>query len=121
MLKQILASACLFCATFVGVAAPIEVNEASAAELMQVSGIGPALSERILKARSDARFDDWRDLIARVRGIGHKKASQFSDAGLLVNGASYRGVAIAMDALEQARHKTAEQKTHPTRTPQTRR
>jgi DNA uptake protein ComE-like DNA-binding protein len=47
---------------------PIDVNRASAAELMQLPGVGPTLSARIVAGRPFASVDDLR----RVKGIGAK-------------------------------------------------
>lgn len=52
-------------------AAPIDVNRASAAELQQLPGIGPALSGRILQARERQPFRTVEEL-RRVPGIGPK-------------------------------------------------
>lgn len=48
--------------------ARIRLNEADAAELMRLPGIGPALARRIEEARPFADVDD----LLRVRGIGPK-------------------------------------------------
>jgi competence protein ComEA len=69
--------------------APAEVNSATQAQLESVSGIGPALAQRVLDARAHAPFADWRDLIARVTGLGSASAARLSAAGLTVNGASF--------------------------------
>ena len=67
-------------------AAAMEVNTATEAELDSINGIGPAMSQRILQERKSAAFADWRDLMRRVSGLGQKKATQFSLQGLTVNG-----------------------------------
>ncbi|HEX6018637.1 MAG TPA: helix-hairpin-helix domain-containing protein [Burkholderiaceae bacterium] len=71
-------------------AAGVDANTASQAELEQITGIGPSVAVRILDARRKRPFDDWRDMIGRVGGIGERSAAKFSAAGLTVNGASYR-------------------------------
>ena len=70
-------------------AAPAEVNTATQAQLESVSGIGPALAQRVLDARVHGSFADWRDLIARVSGLGAASAMKLSGAGLTVNGAAF--------------------------------
>jgi competence ComEA-like helix-hairpin-helix protein len=52
---------------------PVNLNTASAAELQQVPGIGPATAEKILQARkSYGKFKSVNDLQA-ISGIGPKK------------------------------------------------
>jgi competence ComEA-like helix-hairpin-helix protein len=52
---------------------PVNLNTATAEELQQVPGIGPATAEKILQARkSYGRFKSVNDLEA-IRGIGPKK------------------------------------------------
>ncbi|MFY7873310.1 MAG: ComEA family DNA-binding protein [Limnohabitans sp.] len=68
----------------------LEVNQAGEMELDGIRGVGPALSARILKARSQAPFRDWSDLMARVRGLGVYKAQEISQEGLRVNGHDFR-------------------------------
>jgi competence protein ComEA len=67
-------------------AASTEVNSATLAQLESVSGVGPALAQRMLDARERGAFTDWRDLQARVAGVGAGSAAKLSAAGLLVNG-----------------------------------
>ena len=67
-------------------ASAMEVNTATEAELDSIRGIGPAMSQRILQERQRASFTDWNDLMQRVSGMGQKKAAQFSNQGLTVNG-----------------------------------
>ena len=52
-------------------AGPIDINRATAAELQQLPGIGPALSGRILQARERQPFRSVEEL-RRVPGIGPK-------------------------------------------------
>jgi len=67
-------------------AAPTEVNRATLAQLESITGVGPALAQRILDARERGAFIDWRDLQARVAGVGPGSAAKLSAAGLVVNG-----------------------------------
>ncbi len=90
MLKKLLAALTMFYAA-VSFAA-VDVNTATAADLDSVKGIGPAMSTRIIDERKKSKFKDWNDFIARVKGVGEKSASRFSDNGLTVNGAGYAGV-----------------------------
>lgn len=52
-------------------AGPIDINAASAADLMQIPGIGPKLSQRIVDERSHKPFQTVAEL-RRVSGIGPK-------------------------------------------------
>ena len=63
----------------------LDINQASEAELDSIKGMGPALSAKVLKARAQAAFKDWPDLMQRVSGIRQNKARQFSEQGLTVN------------------------------------
>ena len=54
-----------------GPAQPLDVNRASADELQQLPGIGPALSARIIQARQQRPFQSVDDL-RHVHGIGPK-------------------------------------------------
>jgi competence protein ComEA len=68
------------------VAAALEINTASRAQLEQLPGLGVATTERILQARSERPFADWNDLAARVAGVRGKRAEQLDRQGLTVNG-----------------------------------
>jgi len=76
------AMALMFCHAAVA----LDINQANEAELDSLKGMGPALSAKVLKARSQGPFKDWPDLMQRVSGIRHNKAQQFSAQGLTVNG-----------------------------------
>ncbi|CAN7734190.1 helix-hairpin-helix domain-containing protein [Pseudorhodoferax sp. LjRoot39] len=67
----------------------LEVNQASAAELDGLRGVGPGLSTPMLEERAKAPFRDWADLMARIKGIGPGNAARFSAQGLRVNGQAY--------------------------------
>lgn len=73
--------------------AAVDVNNASAADLDSVKGIGPGTSSRIMEARKTGPFKDWTDFVDRVRGIGPGNAAKLSDNGLTVNGQTFKGVA----------------------------
>ena len=68
------------------VAFALEINQANTAELDSLKGMGPSLSAKVLKARTDAPFKSWADLMQRVSGLGRLKAQHFSEQGLTVNG-----------------------------------
>lgn len=88
MIKRILASLALLCASTVF--AGVDANKASAAELDGVKGIGPAMSTKILDARKQGEFKDWQDFMDRVKGIGPGNAAKLSEAGLTVGGATFK-------------------------------
>jgi competence protein ComEA len=76
----------LMCCT---TALALDINQANEAELDSVKGMGPALSAKVLKARSNGPFKDWQDLMQRVSGIRQNKAKQFSEQGLTVDGQAF--------------------------------
>lgn len=71
---------------FCHAALALDINQANEAELDSMKGMGPSLSTKVLKARTQGPFKDWADLMRRVSGIRQNKAQQFSDQGLTVNG-----------------------------------
>lgn len=91
MLKKAL-TVLLSLATTLAMAA-VDVNTASEADLDSIKGIGPGTSAKMLEARKTGKFKDWPDLIARVSGIGDKRAAKLSAEGLTVNGAKYQPAA----------------------------
>ena len=56
----------------------VHINSASAGELQQLPGIGPALAKRIVETRSGGRFTSADDLL-RVPGIGKAKLAKLRD------------------------------------------
>lgn len=88
MLKKAL-TLLLSLATTLAMAA-VDVNTATEADLDSIKGIGPGTSAKMLEARKTGKFKDWSDLIARVSGIGDKRAAKLSAEGLTVNGAKYQ-------------------------------
>jgi competence protein ComEA len=67
----------------------LEINQANEAELDSIKGMGPEMTRKVLIARAEKIFTNWKDLMSRVAGIGKAKAQQFSDQGVLVNGQSF--------------------------------
>ena len=97
MLKKILAViVMLYAAVAMAVAAAVDVNKATDAQLDAVKGIGPATTKAIAAERKKGGdFKNWEDLITRVKGIGEKKAEALSKEGLTVNGDSYKPAGAA--------------------------
>ena len=56
----------------------VRINSASAGELQQLPGIGPALAQRIVETRNSGRFTSADDLL-RVPGIGKAKLAKLRD------------------------------------------
>jgi len=63
----------------------VEINTANEAELDSVRSLGPASTERILKAREQGPFKNWNDLMLRVKGIKPASAAKLSSNGLTVD------------------------------------
>ena len=90
MIRPVLTILCTVLALLAGPAArAADVNQAGAAELEAVKGIGPALSGKILAARQQGQFKSWADLVERVSGMGPGNAARLSQNGLTVAGAAF--------------------------------
>jgi competence protein ComEA len=90
MLKKLFA---IFAMLYAAMAfAAVDVNNATAADLDAIKGIGPAISSKILDERKKGAFKDWDDMITRVNGIGETNAAKFSAEGMTVGGQSFKGV-----------------------------
>lgn len=97
-----------------GVAAPpaqaVDINQATAAQLEGLRGIGPRTADIIVRERErGGRFESLDDLTERVRGIGQKKAQALQAAGLTIGaaGAAPKSAAAAAPASRQAPGKAA--------------
>ena len=108
MLKKLLAVFLMLCAT-VAMAA-VDVNKATEAQLDSIKGIGPVTSKLIMAERKKGDFKSWEDFIQRVKGVGDDKAAKLSEAGLTVNGASFKG-AVATKKDEKAAAKAEKKET----------
>lgn len=68
------------------VAAALEINTATRAELEQLNGVGVAMAERVLNERAKAPFRDWQDLQRRVKGMAGARIERLQGQGVTVNG-----------------------------------
>jgi competence protein ComEA len=112
MMKKIVAVAAMLFA--LAASAAVDVNKATDAELDGIKGVGPALSKRIIEARTRGDFKDWADFMARVKGVKEKSATKLSAEGLTVNGQSFGAAqAVAAPAVVQGKAPTAPAKGAP--------
>lgn len=93
-MKKLLVAALLALSAATGFAA-VDVNKASQADLDSIKGIGPSTTGKILEQRKAAPFKNWSDFIARVPGIGDKRAAKLSHEGLTVNGEAFKAAGAA--------------------------
>lgn len=107
MMKKIVAVAAMLFA--LAASAAVDVNKATDAELDGIKGVGPALSKRIIEARTQGAFKDWADFMARVKGVKEKSATKLSAEGLTVNGQSF-GAAPTPPAAAQGSAQAAPKK-----------
>src|SRR4051794_17896088 len=101
MLKKILALLVMLYATLA--MAAVDVNKATDAQLDSVKGIGPSTSKTILDERKKGEFKSWEDFISRVKGVGETNAAKLSEAGLTVNGQSYKPATAKKDEKKDAK------------------
>jgi len=110
MIKKLLL---LLLALFAAAAfAAVDANKADQAALESIKGIGPAISGKIIEERKKSPFKDWTDMVDRVKGIGETNAATFSDEGLTVNGATFKG-APAKPAATAAKKDSAKAEPKP--------
>jgi competence protein ComEA len=65
-------------------ASALDVNRASLAELERLKGLGPRFASQILAERNRSAFQDWADMLRRVRGLGTHRAERLRQDGLTV-------------------------------------
>jgi competence protein ComEA len=87
-MKTALMASLLACASL-AFAQPLDIAQARELDLDGLRGLGPATTQRLLRERERAPFQDWADLMRRVPGIGARKAAQLSEQGLRVQGQAY--------------------------------
>ena len=79
-----LLGAALAFASFAAFAGPVNINTADAATLAaELTGVGPALAQAIVKDRAEHGKFDTPDALTRVKGIGQKIIEQ-NRANILV-------------------------------------
>ncbi|MBY4811542.1 helix-hairpin-helix domain-containing protein, partial [Burkholderia dolosa] len=72
-----------------GIAAAVDVNTASQAELEALKGLGPVKSKAIIDERTkNGPFKDADDLANRVKGLGTKSVGHLEENGLTIGGSS---------------------------------
>ncbi|NCT96846.1 MAG: helix-hairpin-helix domain-containing protein [Comamonadaceae bacterium] len=96
-MKKLLVAALLALSAATSFAA-VDVNKASQADLDSIKGIGPSTTGKILEQRKAAPFKNWNDFIARVPGIGDKRAAKLSHQGLTVNGEAFKATSAPAGA-----------------------
>ncbi len=96
MLKKLMA---LLMALFTVMAfAAVDVNSGDATQLDSIKGVGPTIAGKIVAERKNGNFKDWDDFVKRISGVGEKSAAKLSEAGLTVNGTSFKGLVPKADA-----------------------
>jgi competence protein ComEA len=59
----------------------LDLNTATEAELDSLAGFGPAFTARVMQARTERSFTDWRDFMRRVKGVKESTALRLSRQG----------------------------------------
>lgn len=67
----------------------LELNQASEVDLDSLRGVGPALTQELLRERQKKPFQDWHDVTRRVKGLGPHKANNLSEQGVRVQGQAF--------------------------------
>ena len=69
--------------------AQVDLNQASELELDGLHGVGPALTRDLMRERQKAAFQNWADVMRRVKGMGPAKAAKLSSQGVRVQGLAF--------------------------------
>ena len=73
MKRSVLLGAALALASFGAYAGPVNINTADAATLAaELTGVGPALAQAIVKDRAEHGKFDSPEALTRVKGVGEK-------------------------------------------------
>jgi len=78
LLQSILLAITLFTSVGAHAGDPVDINHASAKELMELPGIGQTRATAIIAYRSKTAFRRLTDLL-RVKGIGRKTFAKFQN------------------------------------------
>ena len=77
--------AALSCVSFAAAAGPVNINTADAATLAaELTGVGPALAEAIVRDRTENGKFESAEALARVKGIGDRIV-EMNRANILVS------------------------------------
>jgi DNA uptake protein ComE-like DNA-binding protein len=61
------------------------INEATFDELVKLPGVGSVTASLIIQEREIRKFNDWDDIIERVKGMGTGKVENLKSLGVRVN------------------------------------
>ena len=61
------------------------INEATFDELVKLPGVGSVAASLIIQEREIRKFNDWDDIIERVKGMGTGKVENLKSLGVRVN------------------------------------
>lgn len=78
MLKKVMTGVLILASTSLFAMSLNQLNVASKAELMEISGIGEAKASAIIKERKKSKFKSFED-VQRVDGVGEKTATNIKN------------------------------------------
>ena len=61
--------------------APLDLNQATRAEIESARGVGVEMADRILEARAHRAFEDWADFRRRVKRVNARTLAGLHEAG----------------------------------------
>lgn len=70
----------------------LDLNTATEAELDGLAGFGPAFTARVMQARVERPFTDWRDFMRRVKGVKESTALRLSRQGARIQQVPFSSV-----------------------------